>query len=94
MAEAGIEIETVTVTFEEFRERFGHFVKVRETKRLVVMHGDERVAVLGLWLPDERRFLPPRWFFDQLFPPEPINPEDPWSLSRALEETRQDKTYT
>lgn len=87
-------IETVTVPFEEFKANFDDYVEVRATKRLVVMHEGEVVAVLGLWLPGEKRHLSPRWFFDELFPPEPINPDDPWSLSRALRKTREDKTYT
>ena len=88
------EIETVTVTFEEFKQNLEGYLEIKETKRLVVMHGDEEVAVLGPWLPGEERFISPQWFFDELFPPEPINPDDPYSLTRALEKTREDKTYT
>jgi hypothetical protein len=89
-----IETETVTVTFDEFKEKLQHYMELQETKRLVVMHGEEEIAVLGPWLPEEERFLSPQWFFDELVPPEPINPEDPYSLSRALEETREDRTFT
>lgn len=87
-------IETVTVTFDEFKEKLQYYMELQETKRLVVMHGEEEVAVLGPWLPGEERFLSPQWFFDELFPPEPINLEDPYSLSRALEATREDRTFT
>ena len=80
------EIETITVTFEEFKENFDHYLKVKETKRLVVVHGDEEVAVLGPWLPDEERFISPKWFFDELFGWEPVDMES--SLTRALLEDR------
>ena len=82
------EIETVTVTFEEFKENLDHYLQVKKTKRLVVMHGSEEVAVLGPWLPDEERFISPKWFFDELFPPEPFDPDDPEPLTRALLEDR------
>jgi hypothetical protein len=82
------EIETVTVTFEEFRENLEHYMRVKETKRLVVIYGNEEVAVMGPWLPEEERFISPKWFFDELFPPEPIDPDDPRPLTRALEEDR------
>jgi hypothetical protein len=88
------EIETVTVSFEEFKAKLQHYMELQEEKRVVVMHEGEVVAAIGPWLPDEERFLSPRWFFDDLFPPQPINPEDPYALSRALDETREDKTYT
>jgi hypothetical protein len=88
------EIETVTVSFEEFKAKLQHYMELQEEKRVVVMHEGEVVAAIGPWLPGEERFLSPRWFFDDLFPPQPINPEDPYALSRALDETREDKTYT
>jgi hypothetical protein len=87
-------IETVTVSFEEFKAKLQHYMELQEEKRVVVMHEGEVVAAIGPWLPGEERFLSPQWFFDELFPPESINPEDPYSLSRALDETREDKTYT
>jgi hypothetical protein len=86
------EIETVTVAFEEFKENFVHYERVRKTNRLVITHDGEQVAVLGLWLPDETRSFPPIWFFHDLFPPEPIDHE--CKVSRALEEEREDRTFT
>ena len=86
------EIETVTVTFEEFKENFESYDHVRETKRLVITHEGEQIAVLGLWLPNETRTFPPDWFFDELFPPEPIDHE--CKASRALAEEREDRTFT
>jgi hypothetical protein len=82
------EIETVTVTFEELRANLEHYVRVMKRTRMVVMRGDKEVAVLGPCLPGERRSLSPRWFYDELFPPEPIDPDDPRPLTRALEEDR------
>jgi hypothetical protein len=89
---AEIEIETVTVAFEEFKENLEAYDQVRETKRLVITHEGEQVAVLGLWLPDEDRPIPPLWFFHELFPPGPIDWER--KLSRALEIEREDRTFT
>lgn len=86
------EIETVTVTFEEFKENFERYERVRKTNRLVITHEGEQVAVLGLWLPSENRPMPPLWFFDELFPPEPIDHE--CKASRALAEEREDRTFT
>jgi hypothetical protein len=89
---AEIEIETVTVTFEEFKENFDDYDHVRKTKRLVITHEGEQVAVLGLWLPGETRSFPSIWFFHELFPPEPIDHE--CKVSRALEEEREDRIFT
>jgi hypothetical protein len=80
------EIETVTVSFEEFKESFDHYMRVKETARLVVMHGGEAVAVLGPWLPGEERFISPKWFFDELFGRDPVDMES--SLTRAVLEDR------
>lgn len=87
-------IETVTVSFEEFRAKLQHYMELQEEKRLVVMHEGEVVATIGPWLPGEERFASPQWFFDELFPSGPISPEDPSALSRALDETREDRTFT
>lgn len=67
------EIETVTVTVEEFKEDRDRYLKVKETKRLVVLRGDEEVAVLGPKLPGEERFLTSVWFefLDEVFPMGP-----------------------
>jgi len=92
MTEQTAEIETVTVTFEEFKGNFEGFDRVRETKRLVITHEGEQLAVLGRWLPDETRLTPPAWFFLELFPPGPIDWE--CKLSRALEEEREDRSFT
>ncbi len=86
------EIETVTVTFEEFKENFDDYDHVRETKRLVITHDGEQVAALGLWLPGETRSFPPIWLFHELFPPEPIDHE--CKVSQALKEEREDRTFT
>jgi hypothetical protein len=85
------EIETVTVTFEEFKAHLQHYLKVKEVKRVVVMRGDEVGSVMGPWLPGEERFLAPEWFFDELFGPEPYDPNDPYPLSRALEDLRDEE---
>ncbi len=92
MTEHIYKIETVTVTFEEFKENFEFYERVRETNRLVITHEGEQVAVVGLWLPDESRSFPPDWFLDELFPPEPIDHEN--KASRALAEEREDRTFT
>jgi hypothetical protein len=89
---AEIEIETVTATFEEFKENFDDYDHVRKTKRLVITYEGKQVAVLGLWLPGETRSFPPIWFFHELFPPEPIDHE--CKVSRALEEEREDRIFT
>jgi hypothetical protein len=81
------EIETVTVTFEEFKENFEHYERVRKANRLVITQDGTQVAVLGLWL----RPIPPLWFFDELFPPEPIDHQ--CKASRALAEEREDRTF-
>jgi hypothetical protein len=67
---------------------------VQQTKRLVVLHDMEPIATLGPWLPGEERFLPPKWFFDGLFPPEPIDPDRPYLLTEALEATRGYRPFT
>jgi hypothetical protein len=89
-------IETVTVTIEGFKENRDQYLKVKETKRLVVMRGDEEVAVLGPKLPGEERFLTSEWFqfLNEVFPIGPTDPDDPYSLSRALKETREERTFT
>jgi hypothetical protein len=82
------EIETVTVTFEELKANLDYYYRLKETKRLAVMHRGEEVAAMGPWLPGEKRVLPPWWLLDELFPPEPMDPEDPYALTHALEATR------
>jgi hypothetical protein len=80
------EIETVTVTFEEFKANFEHYRRIKATKRIVVLHEGQAVAVIGPWLPHERRFISPKWFFDELFGREPVDME---SLgTRAILEDR------
>jgi hypothetical protein len=88
------EIETVTVTFEEVKANFDHYFQVKETKRLVITHRGEQIAAWGPWLPDEERSLAPKWFYDELFPPEPIDPDDPYPMTRALEEVRGNRPFT
>ena len=80
------EIETVRVTAEEFRENLDHYLELKETTRVVIMHADEPMMAIGPWLPDERRCLPPLWFWEEIFPPEPID----WTCraSRAVLEDR------
>lgn len=51
-----------------------------------------QIAAWGPWLPGEERFLAPKWFYDALFPPEPIDMNN--TLTRALEETRGNIPYT
>jgi hypothetical protein len=82
------EIETVTVTFEEFKEELDHFVEVKETKRVAVIYEGEQIAAFGPWLPGEERPFPPRWFWDETFPPLPMSRSDPYELTHALEATR------
>ena len=82
------EIETVTVTFAEFKEHLFHYMRMKEEKRVVVMHEGDVVAAIGPWLPGEARSISPKWFFDELFPPDPIDPDDPEPLTRAILEDR------
>lgn len=88
------EIETVTVTFGELKADLDHFMEVQQTKRLVVLHDSEQIAVLGPWLPEEVRILPPKWFYDGLYPPQPIDPDRPYLLTEALEATRGLRPFT
>jgi hypothetical protein len=80
------EIETVTVTAEDFKENIDHYLELKETTRLVIVHGDEQMMALGPWLPGEERFLPPRWFWDEIFPPQPVDRTN--RASRAILEDR------
>jgi hypothetical protein len=80
------EIETVTVTAKEFRENLDYYVELMETTRVVLMHGDEPMMAVGPWLPDEQRFLPPLWFWEEIFPPEPVDRTN--RASRAILEDR------
>jgi hypothetical protein len=82
------EIETVTVTFEEFKASLHHYMAVKETKRVSVIRDGEEVAVLGPWLPGEERIMTAEWFafYRDLFPPEPVDMTN--RTSRALEEQR------
>jgi hypothetical protein len=87
------EIETVTASFDEVKANVGYYYRLKETKRLVVMRDEEEIAVLGPWLPGERRRTmtkyPLHWFelLNEMFP-EPWDPDDPASGQRALEEVR------
>jgi hypothetical protein len=87
------EIETVTVSFEELKENVAHYYRLKQTKRVVVVRDEEEIAVLGPWLPGERRRTmskyPLYWsqLLNEMFP-EPWDPEDPDSGLRALEEVR------
>lgn len=87
------EIETVTATFDEVKENVAHYYRLKETKRLVVMRDGEEIAVLGRWLPGERRRTmtkyPLIWseLLNEMFP-EPWDPDEPDSILRALEEDR------
>jgi hypothetical protein len=87
------EIETVTVTFEDFKANVFHYARVIEAKRVVVMRDGVEVAV-GLRLPGEERIMTPERiaFYKSLLPSEPLDPEN--TLSRALEESREDRTFT
>jgi len=93
------EIETVTVTFEELKANVDHYYRLKESKRLVVMRDEEKIAVLGPWLPGERRRTmtkyPLHWFelLNEMFP-EPWDPEDPEPELRALEEVRGYRPFT
>ncbi len=88
------EIETVTVTFEEFKASLPYFMAIKETKRVSVIRDGEEVAVLGPWLPGEVRIATDQWFkfLKDLFPPEPVDHEN--TLSRALEEVRGYRPFT
>lgn len=89
------EIETVTVAFEELKENLYHYMRMKETKRLVVIRDGKQVAVLGLRLPSDEIGAPTEawWeFFRDLFPPEPVDHEN--TLSRALEEVRGYRPFT
>jgi hypothetical protein len=94
MTEHTYGIETVTVTFEELKADIDRYLKLGESKRVVVMRDGERVAVMGLWLPDETRPATPQWMrlYEDLFPPGPIDHE--CKASRALAEEREDRTFT
>jgi hypothetical protein len=88
------QIETVTVPFEELKANLDHYMRLKETKRLVVMRDGEQVAVLGLKLPSEERgYLTPQFFdfLDALFPEE-VDMTN--SASRALERQRGNLPYT
>ena len=82
------EIETVTVTLEEFKANLSRFLWVKRKKRVVVTHEGEEVAVIGVRLPGEKRSFPSQWFFDEIDPPEPFDPDDPEPLTRAVLEDR------
>lgn len=88
------EIETVTVGFEELKANVDYYLQVKESKRLVVMHGGQQIAALGPWLPGEERIFPPKWFFDEIAPPLPMDPDDPYALTHALEEVRGYRPFT
>jgi hypothetical protein len=88
------EIETVTVTFEEMKANRDHYLKVKETKRLVITHEGEQVMALGPWLPGEERVFPAPWVFTELFPPLPMDPDNPYLLTRALEATRGHRSFS
>lgn len=93
------EIETVTVDFEEFRANVYNYYRLKQTKRLVIVRDGEEIAVLGPWLPGERRRTmskyPLLWFelLNEMFP-EPWDPEDPHPGQRALEEIRGYRPFT
>lgn len=88
------EIETVTVTFEELRADIDRYLALAESIRVLVMRDGEQVAVMGPWLPGEERPVTPQWMrlFEDLFPPGPIDHE--CKASRALEEEREDRSFT
>ena len=90
------DVETVTVTFEEMKKDLGYYLSLKEHKRLVVTHEGEQIAVLGPRLPDEQRILGPKfwWFLDYVAPPMPADPDDPYSLTHALEEVRGYRPFT
>ena len=94
MTESEPEIETVTVTFEEMKANRDHYLKVKETKHLVITHEGEQVMALGPWLPGEERVFPAPWVLKELFPPLPMDPENPYLLTRALEATRGHRSFS
>jgi hypothetical protein len=83
------EIETLTVDFEELKANVDHYYRLKATKRLVVMRGEEELTVVGRWLPGETERRPVHWFelLYEMFP-EPWDPDDPRPGERAVEETR------
>ena len=87
------EIETVTASFDEVKANVDYYYRLKETKRLVVVRDEGEIAVLGPWLPGERRRTmakyPLHWFelLNEMFP-EPWDPDEPDSILRALEEDR------
>jgi hypothetical protein len=58
------------------------------------MREGEQIAALGLWLPGEQRLFPPKWFFDVVAPPLPMDRNDPYLLTHALEATRGYRPFT
>jgi len=94
MTEMEPEIETVTVTYEEIKANLEHYLLVKETKRVVITHEGEQVMALGPWLPGEERLFPPEWVFLGLFPPQPMDPDNPYMLTHALEEVRGNRPFT
>lgn len=83
------EIETVTASFDEVKANVERYYWVKEAKRLVVTRDGREIAILGRWLPGERRFGFLHWFelLNEMFP-EPWDPDDPESGPRAVEESR------
>jgi hypothetical protein len=77
MTEITPEIETLTVTFEEFKANFDHYWALRDRYRMVITHKGEVLTVKGIRLPGEHRFMDRNffWFLDHLFPREPMDPE-------------------
>ena len=71
------EIETVTVDFEEMRQDVDRYLRLRKTKRLVIVRDEEEVLVLGPWLPGEERTPAPEGFMSDLRAPLiPLDPDE------------------
>jgi hypothetical protein len=83
------EIETVTASFDEVKANVEHYYWLKETRRLVVVRDGMEIAILGRWLPGERRLGLLHWFelLYEMFP-EPWDPDDPEKGPRSVEESR------
>jgi hypothetical protein len=90
------EVETVTVTLEDLKSNLEHYYWLKQTKRLVVTYNEEKIAVVGRWLPDERgRTWSLHWpdLLNEMYP-DPVEPGEPELLSRALQETRGSRPFS
>ena len=96
MTEIETDVETVTVTLEELKANLEHYYWLKQTKRLEVTYNGEWIAFVGRWLPDERgRTWSLHWpdLLNEMYP-DPIDPDEPELLSRALQETRGSRPFS